>query len=39
VLSGKPDAARFALFVLSEQGQAILARHGLIPVTLPAGAP
>ncbi len=37
VLSGHPDAARFALFVLSEQGQAILARHGLIPVTLTAG--
>jgi len=37
VLSGSPDAARFALFVLSEPGQAILARHGLVPVTLPAG--
>ncbi|HEY0207034.1 MAG TPA: extracellular solute-binding protein [Acetobacteraceae bacterium] len=37
VLSGSPAAARFALFVLSEPGQAILARHGLVPVALPAG--
>ncbi len=32
VLSGHPAAARFALFIMSEPGQAILARHGLIPV-------
>ena len=38
VLSANPDAARFALFVLSEQGQAILARHGLVPVTTTAGS-
>jgi len=37
VLSAAPAAARFALFVMSEPGQAILARHGLIPVALPAG--
>jgi len=37
VLSANPAAARFALFVLSEPGQAILAQHGLVPVTLPAG--
>jgi len=34
VLSDSPAAARFALFVMSELGQAILARHGLIPVAL-----
>lgn len=32
VLSDHPAAARFALFVMSEAGQAILARYGLIPV-------
>jgi ABC-type molybdate transport system substrate-binding protein len=32
VLSANPAATRFALFVLSEPGQAILARYGLIPV-------
>ncbi len=32
LLSDNPAAARFALFVLSEQGQAILARSGLLPV-------
>lgn len=37
VLSASPAAARFALFVMSESGQAILARHRLIPVTLPTG--
>jgi len=36
VLSDNPAVARFALFVMSEPGQAILARHGLIPVGLPA---
>lgn len=36
VLSPNPAAARFALFVMSVPGQAILARHGLIPVALPA---
>ena len=38
VLSTNPAAARFALFVLSEPGQAILARYGLVPVTSPAHA-
>ncbi len=41
VLSANPAGARFALFVLSEPGQAILARHGLVPVASqaePAGA-
>ncbi len=32
VLSDTPMAARFALFVLSEPGQAILAHHGFDPV-------
>jgi ABC-type molybdate transport system substrate-binding protein len=32
VLTDHPLAARFALFVLSEQGQAILARHGFDPI-------
>ena len=36
VLSNNPAAARFALFVVSEAGQAILAHHGLIPVGLPS---
>jgi ABC-type molybdate transport system substrate-binding protein len=35
VLSDQPLAARFALFVLSEQGQAILRQHGLDPIGLP----
>ena len=30
VLSARPDAARLALFMVSEQGQAILARNGLL---------
>lgn len=34
VLSDDPMAARFALFVLSEQGQAILLRHGFDPIGL-----
>ncbi len=36
VLSINPAAARFALFVMSEPGQAILARHGLLAVALTA---
>jgi molybdate transport system substrate-binding protein len=35
VLSDHPLAARFALFVLSEQGQAILRQYGFDPVGLP----
>jgi ABC-type molybdate transport system substrate-binding protein len=35
VLSDSPLAARFALFVLSTQGQAILLRHGFDPIGLP----
>jgi ABC-type molybdate transport system substrate-binding protein len=32
VLSAKPGAMRFALFLLSEDGQAIVARAGLLPI-------
>ena len=32
LLSEKPDAVRFALFLLSDPGQAILVKHGLMPV-------
>jgi molybdate transport system substrate-binding protein len=35
VLSDAPLAARFALFVLSEQGQAILRKYGFDPIGLP----
>lgn len=35
VLSDNPAAARFALFVMSEAGQAILSKHGFQPVALP----
>jgi molybdate transport system substrate-binding protein len=35
VLSDNPLAARFALFVLSERGQAILRRYGFDPIGLP----
>ena len=34
VLTDHPLAARFALFVLSEQGQAILSRYGFDPIGL-----
>ena len=33
VLSNKPEAMRLALYLLSEKGQAILTRNGLVPVT------
>jgi molybdate transport system substrate-binding protein len=33
VLSDKPQALRLALFLLSEKGQAILAKNGLVPLT------
>jgi ABC-type molybdate transport system substrate-binding protein len=36
VLSDNPLAARFALFVLSEKGQAILLQHGFDPIGLPS---
>jgi ABC-type molybdate transport system substrate-binding protein len=40
VLSTRPAALRLALFLLSEKGQAIIARAGLLPVSeLPAEAP
>lgn len=45
VLSDKPQAQRLALFLLSEPGQAIVARQGLVPLTgaaaprLPHAAP
>jgi molybdate transport system substrate-binding protein len=32
VLSDKPGALRLALFLMSEQGQAIIARNGLVPI-------
>jgi molybdate transport system substrate-binding protein len=35
VLSDRPLAARFALFVLSEQGQEILRKYGFDPIGLP----
>lgn len=35
VLTDNPLASRFALFVMSEAGQAILAKHGFQPVALP----
>jgi molybdate transport system substrate-binding protein len=35
VLSDQPLATRFALFVLSEQGQVILRQHGFDPISLP----
>jgi ABC-type molybdate transport system substrate-binding protein len=39
VLSGKPAALRLALFLVSEKGQAIIARAGLLPIApLPAEA-
>jgi len=34
ILSDAASADRFALFVMSERGQAILARHGFNPVGL-----
>ena len=37
VLTGNPDAARLALFMLSSRGQAILAAHGLLPVLAKPG--
>ncbi|HEX4049579.1 MAG TPA: extracellular solute-binding protein [Steroidobacteraceae bacterium] len=33
VLSNKPQAQRLALFLLSEQGQAIVEKQGLVPLT------
>lgn len=35
VLTDDPEAARLALFVLSERGQAILGRYGFDPIGLP----
>ncbi|MGI4861273.1 MAG: substrate-binding domain-containing protein [Janthinobacterium lividum] len=32
LLSDQPDAERFALFLLSEKGQAIFSRYGLLPL-------
>jgi molybdate transport system substrate-binding protein len=34
VLSNKPQALKLALFLLSEQGQAIIAGQGLVPLTV-----
>lgn len=36
VLSNKPAALRLALFLLSEKGQAIIARAGLVPLVEPS---
>lgn len=38
VLSAKPEAWRLALFLLSQQGQAIIARNGLLPLMDPVSA-
>ena len=38
IVSDSPDALRLALFLLSEQGQAILARHELVPIASRANA-
>lgn len=35
VLGSNPDAMRLALFALSKDGQAILVRHGLLPIAGP----
>jgi molybdate transport system substrate-binding protein len=32
VLSTKPDAMRLALYLMSEKGQEIIARAGLVPI-------
>ena len=39
VLSANPQVLRLALFLLSEKGQAIIARQGLVPLVDPAGSP
>ncbi|HEX3836389.1 MAG TPA: substrate-binding domain-containing protein [Steroidobacteraceae bacterium] len=38
VLSARPEVLRLALFVLSEKGQAIIAKEGLVPLTEPSGS-
>lgn len=38
VLAAKPEVMRLALFLLSEKGQAIIAKQGLVPLTEPAGS-
>jgi molybdate transport system substrate-binding protein len=37
VLSAKPEAMRIVLLLLSEKGQAIIAKQGLVPLTEPPG--
>ncbi len=37
VLSTRPEVMRLALFLLSEKGQDIIGRQGLVPLTEPAG--
>jgi molybdate transport system substrate-binding protein len=39
VLSTKPQVLRLALFLLSEKGQAVIAKAGLVPLTDPAETP
>jgi molybdate transport system substrate-binding protein len=39
VLSAKPQVLRLALFLLSEKGQAMIAKAGLVPLTDPAESP
>ncbi len=38
LLSNKPEALRVALFLFSEQGQAIIAQQGLVPLAEPSSA-
>jgi molybdate transport system substrate-binding protein len=37
ILSTRPEAMRLALFLLSEKGQTMIAKQGLVPLTDPAG--
>jgi molybdate transport system substrate-binding protein len=39
VLSSRPQALRVALLLLSQKGQAIIAKNGLVPVTDAGTAP
>ncbi|HEY6456650.1 MAG TPA: substrate-binding domain-containing protein [Steroidobacteraceae bacterium] len=37
ILSTRPEVMRLALYLLSEKGQAIIAKQGLVPLVAPAG--
>ncbi|HEV2700244.1 MAG TPA: substrate-binding domain-containing protein [Steroidobacteraceae bacterium] len=39
VLSARPEVLRLALFLLSQKGQAIIAKQGLVPLVEPAAGP